>query len=61
MEKGLSEKEAAVFYHVHRQTIANWRFQGKGPAYHKIGRKVVYYEKDLREYLARGRVDPEEA
>jgi hypothetical protein len=43
---------------LHRQTLASWRFEGRGPAYYKIGRKVVYYEEDLREFLRQNRVEP---
>lgn len=27
--------------------LANWRSQGKGPAYVKLGRKVMYRESDV--------------
>ena len=59
--KAWNESQSAAFLGVHRQTLSNWRFFGKGPVYYKIGRKIIYYEKDLREFLNRNRVDPEKA
>lgn len=41
-----------------REKLAQWRHKGAGPAYYKIGRKVVYRGSDLNDWLAANRVDP---
>lgn len=33
------------------QTLAQWRSQGKGPEYHKIGRHVRYEWRDVEAYI----------
>jgi hypothetical protein len=42
---------------IHVQTLANWRNQGRGPAYVKVERKILYpieavekYEKERMRY-----------
>jgi len=41
-----------------RDKLAQWRHKGAGPAYYKIGRKVVYRGSDLNAWLAANRVEP---
>lgn len=55
----LPTKEAAKVIGCAVQTLYNWRFQGKGPAYVKMGRKVVYREQDLQNFLSKNLIDPE--
>lgn len=38
----LTPEEAAEFLRISPRTLSNWRMQGKGPAYRKIGARVVY-------------------
>jgi len=38
----LTTREAAAFLRVKRRTLDNWRWVGKGPAFHKHGQRVVY-------------------
>jgi len=40
---------------VPEKTLAEWRSQGKGPEYHKIGRYVRYDWADVRAWLAQRR------
>lgn len=47
----LTEREAAVVLGVKPKTLANWRGQGKGPAYVKLGRPVRYRAGTLTEWL----------
>jgi predicted DNA-binding transcriptional regulator AlpA len=61
MERMLSERQAAKFLGLKRQTLSNWRHLRKGPAYIKISRRVLYLKDDLREYLDQHRVTPEES
>ena len=39
-----------------RGTQANYRYQGIGPKYHKIGKKVLYSKEDLDRYFNENRV-----
>ena len=48
----LTEDETADLLGLKRKTLARWRWQGKGPAFRKIGRKVRYAHHDLEEYLS---------
>ena len=54
----LSDNEVAVLTGMSVQTLRNWRFEGKGPAYSKIGRSVRYAEKDIIEYMENRRIEP---
>lgn len=51
--------EAAPRIGVSPETLPAWRSRGKGPVYHKLGRRVVYFEADLDAYLEARAVDPE--
>ena len=42
-------------------TMAHWRSEGRGPAYHKIGNRVVYRGLDLNAWIAGRRVETEVA
>lgn len=54
-----NETEAALFLGVARQTMANWRSQRRGPAYLKLGRRVVYRLSDLEDFIQSCRIDPQ--
>jgi len=41
-----------------REKLAQWRHKGLGPAYYKIGRKVVYRGTDLNIWAEAQRVEP---
>ena len=53
----LSPKEAADYLGYAPQTLAGWRFQGRGPRYLKLG-KIRYRLEDLDNYLAECVTDP---
>lgn len=66
----LSETEAAQFLFggsggngnvngVH--TLRYWRAAGRGPAYHKVGVRVLYNLADLEAFVQAGRVEPRRA
>lgn len=57
--RALHDPEAAAILGVSEATLAPWRSRGRGPKYHKLGRRVVYFESDLAEYLDARAVDPE--
>lgn len=41
-----------------RNKLAQLRHKGRGPAYYKLGRKVVYRGTDLNAWAEANRVDP---
>lgn len=41
-----------------RDKLAQWRHKGIGPAYYKLGRKVVYRGADLNIWVEAQKVDP---
>jgi predicted site-specific integrase-resolvase len=54
--KYLSAKEVRQAYGIAEKTLANWRSQGRGPAYHKLGGKVRYKVEDLEAWARKSRV-----
>ena len=59
MHNALSDIEASKFLGLKPQTLRNWRFQMKGPAYSRVGRRIIYILEDLENYRVKNRVDPE--
>ncbi|MBW1726606.1 MAG: helix-turn-helix domain-containing protein [Deltaproteobacteria bacterium] len=55
----VNEKFAAAFNGVAVQTMRNWRHQGRGPAYLKLGSRVVYLLEDLKRFREESRINPE--
>lgn len=41
-----------------REKLAQWRFRGAGPAFYKMGKKVVYRGVDLNTWAEAQRVEP---
>jgi hypothetical protein len=41
-----------------RDKLAQWRHKGMGPAFYKLGRKIVYRGADLNAWAEANRVDP---
>lgn len=41
-----------------RERLAQWRHLCRGPAYYKLGRKILYRGKDLNAWLEMNRKDP---
>lgn len=41
-----------------RAKLAQWRHQGVGPPYYKLGRKVLYHGSDLNAWARARRYDP---
>lgn len=54
----LSNDEAAEYLRISPRTLEKLRTKREGPAYHKIGRRVVYALADLQEFVAKHRRDP---
>ena len=59
MSPVVSDDRAAEVMGVAVQTLRNWRHQGRGPAYLKIGRSVRYQLEDLKRFMENKRIDPE--
>ena len=47
------ENEAADFLRRSPRTLQHWRRVGGGPIYAKVGKRVVYREQDLNDFIAR--------
>jgi hypothetical protein len=41
-----------------RDKLAQWRHKGLGPAYYRLGRKIVYRGADLNAWAEAHRVEP---
>ncbi|MFC1515621.1 helix-turn-helix domain-containing protein [Thermodesulfobacteriota bacterium] len=55
----LKDTQVSERFNMHVQALRNWRHQGRGPAYFKIGSAVRYREEDIIAYLNKRRIDPE--
>lgn len=42
-----------------RSKLAQWRHKGIGPAYYRLGRKIIYRGADLNAWAEANRVDPQ--
>ena len=56
----LKEREAAEVTRLSVHTLRRRRFEGREPAYVKIGASVRYALGDLQDFMAKHRIDPEE-
>ena len=54
----LPVEEAARFLGLSKQQLDLWRMRGGGPAFHKVGRKVLYAVADLRDFMEGLRREP---
>lgn len=51
----LSERQAAAILNTGVQTLRNWRWNGTGPVYCKIGARMVRYRRaDLAKFINAG-------
>ncbi|MBU0778554.1 MAG: MerR family transcriptional regulator [Alphaproteobacteria bacterium] len=41
-----------------RDKLAQWRHKGFGPAYYKLGRKIIYRGCDLNAWVEAQKIDP---
>lgn len=41
-----------------REKLAQWRHKGMGPAFYRLGRKIIYRGVDLNSWAKANRVDP---
>ena len=55
----VDEKRVAEVTGLAVQTLRNWRFQGTGPAYSKVGRAVRYRLDDVIRFMEERRIKVE--
>jgi hypothetical protein len=41
-----------------RDKLAQWRHKNMGPAFYRLGRKIIYHGSDLNSWAEASRVDP---
>ena len=51
MGDNLKTNEAAAFLQVQPTTLEQWRWNGKGPRFCKLGRSVRYRKTDLEAFI----------
>lgn len=51
--KHLNQIELADRWNISERTLERWRWTGEGPAYLKIGGRVVYRLEDIEHYEAK--------
>lgn len=51
VEKALTPEGVCEVYSIPKGTLANLRWKGKGPRYHKRGKRIVYFIEDVEKWL----------
>jgi predicted DNA-binding transcriptional regulator AlpA len=57
----LRERQAASFLGIAPKTLANWRSQGKGPKFCRLGRAIGYRQADLDAFVEQSMAKPRDA
>ena len=58
VDNNLLQDEAAHYLRSKPRTLEKWRLEGVGPAYVKVGHRVVYRRADLERWMESRLVDP---
>lgn len=58
LRKGMREKEAADYLGLSVKTLQAWRFEGRGPAYCRLGKAIVYWPSELDEFREKRTIRP---
>ena len=58
VEQLLDCTDTATALGVPEKTLAQWRYQGKGPTYIKVGKYVRYRSDDVEAYLTANTIRP---
>lgn len=61
MARLMTAKELAAYLGVAEQTLANWRYVGRGPRFYRVGQLVKYRRGDVDRWLEERAQDPEPA
>ena len=48
----LTTQELAALLRISPRTVESWRYKSDGPKFHRIGRRALYADSDVREWLA---------
>lgn len=51
MSQLITESNAAILLCVSPATLRKWRWEGKGPKFIKVGRKVAYRDSDISAFI----------
>lgn len=51
MSQLITESNAAILLCVSPATLRKWRWEGKGPKFIKVGRKVAYRDSDIAAFI----------
>lgn len=57
----LRRSEAATFLGLTPGTLANWASAGRGPAFHRVGGRVLYARTELLRFVNAGLVETADA
>ena len=49
----LTSSQVSTYLHVPTSTLANWRYQGRGPAFVRLGGHVRYRASDVTDWINR--------
>lgn len=52
MEELITSRQAAKMLCLSEMTLRKWRWEGKGPQFIKVGRKVAYRSEDLTRWVS---------
>jgi len=58
VDRLLSTSEAARYLGVREQLLVTWRYENRGPAFHRLGRLVRYSTDELAAWVEEQRVAP---
>jgi len=50
----LTPLETARFLRISPKTLPRWRWEGTGPTFVRVGRKILYRREDLEKFVRRG-------
>ncbi len=56
----INEREASKVLNIAAQTLRNWRYLQKGPPYIRAGGAIRYKTEDLKSWVDKKRIDPEQ-
>lgn len=51
IKRSLTPQQVEAIYGIPVGTLANLRYQKKGCMYHKLGRRVLYFTKDVEAWI----------
>jgi hypothetical protein len=50
-KQSMTPKDFSEAHSISEGTLANWRWQKKGPRYYRVGRKIIYKVADIEAWL----------